>query len=192
MPLLGIVFVVSSSEGAQMVFRYPPVFRSMLSRETLESFKKIQANAEATYSGPLNKPVYSWPSVLLGPCKLWFDVAALAPHLDLCNREFELIIDDTLFIGRPTSYRPDRLTDSQKQAQEEEVPHTPRFPPHLEQKAHSTFRMFNVAFALDSTHPPSELRSYHRLARDIATAILHEQERSLLASFDLLLLPHWP
>ncbi len=163
--------VLKSSQGAQMIFRYPPILRKRISQQTMANYSKdknsplqrepslrssLIAPREEEKNDTLPAEVYSWPSVVIAPM--------LAPHVRLCDQAFELLIGDTLFVGWPVSFgKPDAEASDEERVQ---------------------LRTINCCFAL-SRGAHSNAAQFHAMSAKLAAALKHEEERCSYLSREL-------
>eukprot|EP01119_Soliformovum_irregulare_P012227 TRINITY_DN3164_c0_g2_i2.p1 TRINITY_DN3164_c0_g2~~TRINITY_DN3164_c0_g2_i2.p1 ORF type:complete len:528 (+),score=130.53 TRINITY_DN3164_c0_g2_i2:106-1689(+) len=186
--VVGIVMVVNTSLGGDLLlFRYPTVVRTKVSDETMQAFAS-QRNSLSTSTdqirkwntGTVQKPLmnlevhnkkvstdtndssssYHMPSVMLAPM--------LTPKPILCNRNFEVTIEETTFVGFPVL-----LPQGQKQT---------RSDPDGNEDHRDELRVFSVSLALMRVNPDADgiigtLPKFRRLTKQLATALKHEQIR---------------
>lgn len=138
MELRAIIFAVHTfSGGDQLVFRYPPIPNGMP-----ESASDVSAKPQALPStSPIGSSSRNLPTLPGLPYQLPSDLIAglLIPKRQLCDRPFELRLDDTIFIGKPTLLTSEK--DGSKSTQESGEGAARKY---------ETPTVFNMVFVLDA------------------------------------------
>ncbi|KAF9898187.1 Nitrogen permease regulator 3, partial [Lobosporangium transversale] len=93
--LVGIIIVTNSSRGHHFVYKYPPEVQS--SSNTTDSSRREQGTMGKTSTGD-----FQVASKVLG-YDIQFLANLLSPRQALCDKRFQLTVDDLTFIGHPVS-----------------------------------------------------------------------------------------
>ncbi|RDD38722.1 Nitrogen permease regulator 3-like protein [Trichoplax sp. H2] len=106
-------------------------------------------------------------------CPLWsfsdsLLASILSPKEAMCNKNFELAIDDILFIGYPTIM---------KDAENPITASSASGSPASSFKGPATTNLLHITFVLQVGAPPGLIDAFHKLSQRIAAAIKHEQLR---------------
>lgn len=152
---LSIILVKSDSKGDRLLFRYP--FLALEKNEPANTKRKNpytlpNGNAEDLLQSP-PQPV---SNIQKGHLTGFTDEvlsSLFAVKLELCNRKFELKVNDVRFVSHPTLLQ-------------------------LRSKKHDeTFLLINIVFALQALANQSVVKCYHELSERIGIAVKHEEER---------------
>ncbi|KAH7943694.1 hypothetical protein HPB52_010016 [Rhipicephalus sanguineus] len=144
---LGVYLVKSGSKGDRLLFRYP---------YAVDTESDTHANRRRTnpYSLIPNEDTSNITRITDKALSNLF-----ATKSELCNRKFELKVNDVRFVGHPVQLCSKRET--------------------------STFLMFNVVFALRANASHDIVNFYHDFTHKIAIALSSEENRCNYLSFEL-------
>ncbi|KAI8818606.1 nitrogen permease regulator of amino acid transport activity 3-domain-containing protein [Fimicolochytrium jonesii] len=98
-PFLGILLICYSSRGHQLVFNYPAEPKPRLSRT--RSGNRVGQLGDGT-------PLRQQESEKFLGFETHFLSDVLSPKVALCDRQFQLTVDDVTFVGHPTLLHADR------------------------------------------------------------------------------------
>ncbi|KAL1502105.1 hypothetical protein ABEB36_007299 [Hypothenemus hampei] len=154
---LSVILVKSDSKGDRLLFRYP--FQVQENREISNKSRKNPytltvveetLQSPASYSSNINKGVLSGLSdeVLS---------SLFAVKTDLCNKKFELKVNDVRFVSHPTL-----LQLKTKQSEKDDD---------------SGIMLINIVFALSALASHSVVGCYHDLSQRLGIILRHEEKR---------------
>ncbi|XP_026479622.1 GATOR complex protein NPRL3 [Ctenocephalides felis] len=152
---LSIILVKSDSKGDRLLFRYPYV-------ADIQNVSSAQNKRRNPYSmiiveDLLQNPVPQTSNINKGQLTGFADEVLstlFAVKPELCNKKFELKVNDVRFVGHPT------LLQS-KGAREDCASHI----------------LVNIVFALHAQASHSIVKCYYDLSKRLGTAIKHEEQR---------------
>ena len=164
---LNIVLVIAGSRGYRLLFRYP--FKETTSNQT--DGGEIITTGRNPFGVDRNfRKEESHSSSILNHGKLFGypdDILAniLAPTSNLCEVNFELKIDEAVFIGHPVLVeRSDDVFSVKKET-------------NTELKDDVSLKIFNIVLVVNSGCNHSIINSYQMLCKMLANAIRHEENR---------------
>ncbi len=162
MSLVGVLlFVHTNVGGSRLVLRYPPILREQVSRETMSHFKlRDSANAHSAEVTEMDwRDPFSMPSV---------NLVGFLPVNELRDQPMQIAINETVFLGYPTSLRPVEFSESASAAGEKEKID--------EDLAPLVLGSFNVVFAVKH-FAEDEMQLLRRCVAQICTVCKREEER---------------
>ena len=165
---LNIVLVIAGSRGYRLLFRYP-------FKDTTSNLQNDDGAVVTTSRNPFGvdrnfRKEESHSSSILDNGKLFGypdDILAniLAPTSNLCEVNFELKIDEAVFIGHPVLVeRSDDVFSVKKETK-------------AELKDDVSLKIFNIVLVVNSGCNHSIINSYQMLCKMLANAIRHEEKR---------------
>ncbi|XP_077525983.1 GATOR complex protein Nprl3 isoform X1 [Haemaphysalis longicornis] len=158
---LGVYLVKSGSKGDRLLFRYP--YAVDTEKDPHSSKKRSNPYALIVNEDTLNTTRARTCSEVSDKNLVLISDKALsnlfATKSDLCNRKFELKVNDVRFVGHPVQLCSKRET--------------------------STFLMFNVVFALKANASHDIVNFYHDFTHKIAIALASEENRCNYLSMEL-------
>ncbi|KAJ3642280.1 hypothetical protein Zmor_025080 [Zophobas morio] len=151
---LSIILVKSDSKGDRLLFRYPFYF--------LEKSEPANTKRRNPYTLPnledlLQSPTQPLSNINKGHLTGFTDEvlsSLFAVKSELCNKKFELKVNDVRFVGHPTLLQ---LRNKQQDA--------------------SGLMLINVVFALQALASHSVVTCYHDLSKRIGIALRYEEKR---------------
>ncbi|XP_019866950.2 GATOR complex protein NPRL3 isoform X2 [Aethina tumida] len=155
---LSIILVKSDSKGDRLLFRYP--------FQTQENSEPSNTRRKNPYTLPvvedlLQSPAQPCSNMNKGNLAGFTDEvlsSLFAVKMELCDRKFELKVNDVRFVSHPT------LLQLKKKAQQQ-------------QQDDSGIMLINIVFALQALASHSVVKCYHDLSKRIGIAIKHEEKR---------------
>ncbi|CAG9770183.1 unnamed protein product [Ceutorhynchus assimilis] len=154
---LSIILVKSDSKGDRLLFRYP-----FQVQETIQTPSKVRKNLyafqglEETIQSAV---IVSTSNISKGTITGFSDEvlsSLFAVKTDLCNKKFELKVNDVRFVSHPTL-----IQLKNKQADKDD----------------SGIMLINIVFALSALASHSVVRCYHDLSQRIGIILRHEEKR---------------
>ncbi|XP_050305472.1 GATOR complex protein NPRL3 [Anthonomus grandis grandis] len=154
---LSIILVKSDSKGDRLLFRYP--FDTNENQETDDKARKNPYTlpiAEET----LQSPIIAASSNITNGVLTGFSDEVLsslfAVKTDLCNKKFELKVNDVRFVSHPTL-----LQLKTRQTEKDD----------------SGIMLINIVFTLSALASHSVVRCYHDLSQRLGLILRHEEKR---------------
>ncbi|XP_044742248.1 GATOR complex protein NPRL3 [Chrysoperla carnea] len=153
---LSIILVKSDSKGDRLLFRYP--YRTTENTEPLDR-KRRNPYALTNTEDLLQSPPPPISNIYKGNYLTGFSDEVLstlfAVKPELCNRKFELKVNDVRFVGHPTLLTPSNDTDTKRQ----------------------DGLLIHIVFALRALASHSIVKCYYELSKLLGTALKHEEHR---------------
>nr|XP_022913151.1 GATOR complex protein NPRL3 isoform X1 [Onthophagus taurus] len=162
---LSVILVKSDSKGDRLLFRYP--FYGTENNETSDTRKKnlyTLPNVEDLLQSP-PQPSSNIESGFLKGFSDEFLSSLFAVKLELCDRKFELKVNDVRFVSHPT------LLQRRNKSQDE-----------------SGLLLINIVFALQAVASHSVVKCYHDLSKRIGIILKHEEQRCSFISDQMQLM----
>lgn len=153
---LNIFFVKSDSKGDRLLFRYP------YTTENKDESKQKKYGRHNPYSNSstedlLRNPQSQTSSICKGQLSGFTDEmlsTLFAVKPELCNRKFELKVNDVRFVGHPTL-----------------------LPYRTNKDDTATMILINIVFALQASASHSVVKCYYDLSKRLGKALRHEEKR---------------
>ncbi|CAD7081364.1 unnamed protein product [Hermetia illucens] len=151
---LSIIIVKSDSKGDRLLFRYP--YKVETQNDISSESKRrnpysilinddVLQNAQQQTSNIHNGQLSGFPDEVLS--------TLFAVKSELCNRKFELKVNDVRFVGHPTLMQA------------------------KESKEDTSFILINIVFALYAQASYSIVTCYYELSKKLGYALVHEENR---------------
>lgn len=158
---LGVYLVKSGSKGDRLLFRYPYAVDTEsdthANRRRANPYSLIPTEDTSNITRARSCSEISDKNLVLIADKALSNL--FATKSELCNRKFELKVNDVRFVGHPVQLCSKRET--------------------------STFLMFNVVFALKANASHDIVNFYHDFTHKIAIALSSEENRCNYLSYEL-------
>ncbi|KAJ0176049.1 hypothetical protein K1T71_008223 [Dendrolimus kikuchii] len=153
---LNIFFVKSDSKGDRLLFRYPYTTEN---KDESKQKKYGRHNPYAVYSTEdlLQNPQSQTSNICKGQLSGFTDEmlsTLFAVKPELCNRKFELKVNDVRFVGHPTL-----------------------LPYRTNKDDTAAMILINIVFALQASASHSIVKCYYDLSKRLGKALRHEEKR---------------
>lgn len=158
---LSVILVKSDSKGDRLLFRYP--FQIQENKETSNRFRR-NPYALAVVEESLQSVAVSSSNINKGVLTGLSDEvlsSLFAVKTDLCDKKFELKVNDVRFVSHPTL-----LQLQNKQSEKDD----------------SGIMLINIVFALSALASHSVVRCYHDLSQRFGIILRHEEKRCSFVS----------
>lgn len=153
---LSVILVKSDSKGDRLLFRYP--FHLQENRATSNKARRNPYTLPVVEE-LLQSPTVSHSNINKGVLTGFSDEvlsSLFAVKTDLCNKKFELKVNDVRFVSHPTL-----LQLRNKQSEKDD----------------SGIMLINIVFALSALASHSVVKCYHDLSQRIGIILRHEEKR---------------
>eukprot|EP00794_Sanderia_malayensis_P000093 gene93-698_t len=170
---VNIVLVIAGSRGHRLLFRYPfqetcqrndatggivlATGRNPFGLDRFRPDKKSDENQSSTILS--NDKLFGYPDDLLANI--------LTPTSSLCDMNFELKIDNALFIGHPTLIE---NSDENFRIKKET-------PPQTDLREDVLIKMLNIVLVMKTDCNQSVINKYQVICKILANALRHEEKR---------------
>ncbi|XP_027228849.1 GATOR1 complex protein NPRL3 [Penaeus vannamei] len=158
---LCIILVKNGSRGDRLLFRYPYSDDNAL--ETKTKAKRHNPYSMLGDGTPQTSTIRCTSNISNGKLTGFSDKVMsnlFALKSELCDRKFELKVNDVRFVGHPVRLNP-----------------TTTLGRHQDRRKPSTIILFNIVFALKATLNHDVVNCYHDLSMRLGLALRHEEYR---------------
>ncbi len=168
---VNIVLVIAGSRGYRLLFRYPFQEASQAHDEPgtvvstgrnpfgLDRIGSIRTNKTPSSSILSNGKLLGYPDDILANI--------LTPTSSLCEMNFDLKIDEAVFVGHPT------LVESRDEAGDFRI----KKETQTDLKEDVLIKMFNIVLVMGTACNQSVISNYQALCKILANALRHEEKR---------------
>lgn len=161
---LSVILVKSDSKGDRLLFRYPYVTDNQI--ESAHQNRRKNPYALTVTEDLLQSAPPQTSNIYKGHLTGFQDEVLstlFAVKPELCERKFELKVNDVRFVGHPT------LLQSSKNSVRTGV--------GCNNKANPSIILINIVFALQATASHSIVKCYYDLSKRLGVALRHEENR---------------
>ncbi|XP_022130707.2 GATOR complex protein NPRL3 [Pieris rapae] len=153
---LNIFFVKSDSKGDRLLFRYPYTTENK-DENKQKNYGRLNPYAINSTEDLLQNPQSQTSNICKGELSGFTDEmlsTLFAVKAELCNRKFELKVNDVRFVGHPTL-----------------------LPYRMNKDDTAAMILINIVFALQASASHSIVKCYYDLSKRLGKALTHEEKR---------------
>lgn len=166
---ISVILVKSDSKGDRLLFRYP--YATDTRTESGQQNRKKNPYALSTTEDLLQGPAPQTFNIEKGNLTGLTDEVLstlFAVKQELCERKFELKVNDVRFVGHPTLLQPGSRKNSPESKQ-----------------TNPSCVLINIVFALQAIANHSIVKCYYDLSKRLGVALRHEERRCSYVTEDV-------